>query len=53
MKLPKDELLDRLSKLSELEDSELAHIEAVEALLDYVNDDAIIDAYLNVPLYEG
>ena len=53
VKLPKQELLEKLNELSELEDSELAHMEAVEALLDYINDDVIIDAYLDVPLYEG
>lgn len=51
VKLKKEELLNKLRELSKLEDSELAHIEAVEALLDYINDDAIIDAYMDIPSY--
>lgn len=51
VKIAKEKLLNRLEELSKLEDGEIAHIEAVEALLDYINDDEIIDAYLDVPLY--
>lgn len=51
IKLPKEELLDKLKELSQLEDGEIAHIEAVEALLDYINDDSVTDAFLEVPLY--
>lgn len=51
VKIAKEKLLDRLGELSKLEDGEIAHIEAVEALLDYINDDDIIDAYTDVPLY--
>ena len=48
--LTKDELLVKLAELSKLDDSEIAHIEAVEALLNYINDENIADAYLEVPL---
>lgn len=50
-KITKDQLLEKLYELSCLEDAELAHIESVEALLDYINDDAINDAFSDVPLY--
>lgn len=51
VKLSKGKLLDKLAELSKLEDKELAHNEAVEALIDYINDENITDAYLNVPSY--
>ena len=50
VKLTKEQLLDKLKELSKLEDSELAHVEAIEALLDYINDNEITNAYLSVPL---
>ena len=50
-KISKGQLLDKLRELSKLQDGEIAHIEAVEALLDYINDDEIIDAYSDIPLY--
>ena len=50
-KLSKEQLLDKLQELSKLRDGELAHTEAVEALLDYINDNEINDAYSDVPLY--
>ena len=49
--MPKEELLGKLKKFSEMEDSEEAHIEAVIALLDYINDAEITDAYSDVPLW--
>ena len=51
VKITREELLSRLEELSKLEDGEIAHIEAVEALLDYINDDKISDVYTDVPLY--
>ena len=51
VKITKQQLLDRLQELSKLEDGEIAHVEAVESLLDYINDDAITDAFSDVPLY--
>ena len=51
VKVTKQQLLDRLQELSKLEDGEIAHVEAVESLLDYINDDAITDAFSDVPLY--
>lgn len=51
VKITKVQLLNKLRELSKLQDGEIAHIEAVEALLDYINDDEIIDAYSDIPLY--
>lgn len=51
VKLEKEKLLNKLNELSKLEDSEIACIEATEALLDYINDDDITDAYSDIPLY--
>lgn len=49
--ITRQHLLDKLQELSKLEDGEIAHVEAVEALLDYINDDTITDAFSDVPLY--
>ena len=49
--MSKKELLEKLKKCSEMEDSEEAHIEAVVAILDYLNDEDIDDAYSDVPLW--
>lgn len=49
IKLTKEQLLKKLTELSKLEDTELAHVEAIEALLDYINDSDIIDTYLSIP----
>ena len=51
IRITKVQLLNKLRELSKLQDGEIAHIEAVEALLDYINDDEIIDAYSDIPLY--
>ena len=51
VKITKDELLSKLQELSKLRDGEIAYTEAVEALLDYINDDEINDAFSDVPLY--
>lgn len=51
VRITKQQLLDKLQELSKLEDGEIAHVEAVEALLDYINDDIITDAFSDVPLY--
>lgn len=51
VKLTKEQLLKRLAELSKLEDGEMAHYEAVEALLDYINDGSITDAFTDIPLY--
>ena len=49
--MSKKELLDKLRKCSEMTDSEEAHIEATVALIDYINDAEIDDAYSDVPLW--
>ena len=52
IKLEKGKLLSRLAELSKLEDGEIAQAEAIEAILDYINDDEITRAYCKVPLYD-
>lgn len=47
-KITKEELLGKLSELKEA-DPELAHIEADEALIDYINDKEIEEAFEEVP----
>ena len=49
--ITKKELLEKLKKCTEMNDSEEAHIEAVVAILDYVNDAEVDDAYSDVPLW--
>ena len=49
--MTKQELLSKLKKCSEMQDSEEAHEEAVIAILDYINDADIDDAYSDVPLW--
>ena len=44
IKLTKEDLLKKLIELSKLEDAELACVEAIEALLDYINDNSITNA---------
>lgn len=49
--MSKEELLKKLRKCTEIKDSEEAHIDAVVAILDYVNDAEIDDAFSDVPLW--
>lgn len=49
IKISKEKLLNRLDELSKLEDKEVAYLEAVETLLDYINDDVVNKAFLSVP----
>lgn len=49
--ITKKELIEKLKKCSEMDDSEEAHIEAVVSLLDYINDSEIRSAYSDVPLW--
>ena len=51
VKVTKEQLLERLAELSKLEDNEIAHVESIEALIEYINDDDIADAYADIPLY--
>ena len=48
-KISREELIKELRELSELEDVELAHAEADELILSYVNDPVIEQAYEEVP----
>lgn len=48
-KISRQELMDNLKELSQLKDVEMAHIEADELLVTYVNDPEIEKAYEEVP----
>lgn len=51
IKITKEKLLDRIKELSKLEDKEVAHVEAIEVLLDFINDEDIADAYSGTALW--
>ena len=46
--MTRDELLKRLIELAEDQDCEIAHSNADEALLAYINDEEITTAFINV-----
>jgi len=48
VKITKENLLKTLEELSHLEDRECAYEEAVEALLNYIDDNEITEAFLKV-----
>jgi len=48
-KISRAELLEKLKELSQLKDTELAHSEADELILSYVNDPEIEKAFEEVP----
>lgn len=48
--MTKQELIQRLVEISEqFDDIEVSHIEADKALLEYINDEAVTDAFDVVP----
>lgn len=49
----KEELLDKLKELEGDGDEEKAHVLADRALLEYINDPDIQEAYQNVPKFYG
>ena len=47
--MTKAELIEKLKKLSEMRDSEQAHIDADKLLLDFIGDPEIKDAFDDIP----
>jgi hypothetical protein len=48
--MTKEELIERLKKLRELsdEDTEVAHCDADDALIEYIGDEEIAEAFDNI-----
>lgn len=49
--MTKDELLGKLAILATITDYEMAHVEADDALLAYINDAAITEAFNTIEMY--
>lgn len=43
--MEKEELINKLNELSESGDTEMAHLRADKALLEYIDDEEISEAY--------
>ena len=46
--MTKDELIEKLKELSKIGDTEMAHHDADDLLISYINDEEISEAYGNI-----